>query len=403
MTKKIVARGAACGEQETAVKTAANLNLGGNFGRRRHLQIPEISAKTVRAFFRVAALLFPLFAVSAYAQGPYRYDPVDGIPPNVVTVNGRSYAITLQAKDRGGKFDGDELGVWDVTNPRDPFGCRNRLEVGTQTCNLEGVPIRIRLKGGKENEVEITIGQNEEFAAELRHIYLWRAKSTMEKTACGKQYRIGLQGGMKSAWLFFDASISQYMTSRSSNLSQLSPKYVVVIADERGRVGEQVPIADTGCWLFYRGGKWYPAKSRSDLLFGGEPSTPAPAPAASQRPPCFESTVYFVTGSSTFDATARDLLEVLALNMPKNATRIRVVGHTDRSEASVELSERRARAVADYFHGRGVPKEQFFVEGRGDSEPAVNGSAKSEPRNRRVLVIVESDGCVAGGPAPASP
>lgn len=73
--------------------------------------------------------------------------------------------------------------------------------------------------------------------------------------------------------------------------------------------------------------------------------------------------------------------------------RIQVIGHTDSvgSEAyNQQLSERRARATADYLIGQGVAASQVQVEGKGESEPrADNSTAAGRTQNRRVEIYLQ--------------
>lgn len=71
---------------------------------------------------------------------------------------------------------------------------------------------------------------------------------------------------------------------------------------------------------------------------------------------------------------------------------IDVIGHTDSSGADAynqELSERRARAVADYLQGRGVIQERIVAYGRGETQPvATNDTPEGRAANRRVELMI---------------
>jgi outer membrane protein OmpA-like peptidoglycan-associated protein len=73
--------------------------------------------------------------------------------------------------------------------------------------------------------------------------------------------------------------------------------------------------------------------------------------------------------------------------------RIQVIGHTDNKgseEYNQQLSERRARATADYLSSQGVDASQIEVEGRGELEPrADNGTAEGRAQNRRVEIYLQ--------------
>jgi OOP family OmpA-OmpF porin len=66
---------------------------------------------------------------------------------------------------------------------------------------------------------------------------------------------------------------------------------------------------------------------------------------------------------------------------------IEVIGHTDSTGAAdynQTLSERRAKAVADYLAGQGVNGALFSTKGMGESSPvADNGTSQGRAQNRR--------------------
>jgi outer membrane protein OmpA-like peptidoglycan-associated protein len=68
--------------------------------------------------------------------------------------------------------------------------------------------------------------------------------------------------------------------------------------------------------------------------------------------------------------------------------RVSVEGHTDAVGTDAynqDLSERRARSVADYLVSRGVPASQLSSQGFGETTPiATNDTAEGRALNRRV-------------------
>jgi outer membrane protein OmpA-like peptidoglycan-associated protein len=75
---------------------------------------------------------------------------------------------------------------------------------------------------------------------------------------------------------------------------------------------------------------------------------------------------------------------------------ITVEGHTDSigSDAyNQRLSERRARAVADWLVARGIPPDTIRAVGYGSSRPIVpqTGNAEEEKLNRRVEIRIEAE------------
>lgn len=72
---------------------------------------------------------------------------------------------------------------------------------------------------------------------------------------------------------------------------------------------------------------------------------------------------------------------------------VHVIGHTDStgSEAyNQQLSERRARSVADYLSAHGVSYQRLRTEGRGELEPrATNATEAGRQLNRRVEILIK--------------
>jgi len=76
-------------------------------------------------------------------------------------------------------------------------------------------------------------------------------------------------------------------------------------------------------------------------------------------------------------------------------TQIVIAGHTDSvgsEEYNLQLSLRRANAVADYLISRGVERSRLGTEGHGELEPiASNDTEQGRTQNRRVEIFVVPD------------
>ncbi len=103
----------------------------------------------------------------------------------------------------------------------------------------------------------------------------------------------------------------------------------------------------------------------------------------------------FQLGSAELTPQAREEAKVFAqaLQMPSlQSKRFVIEGHTDAqgSRASnLDLSQRRARAVADYLSSLGVSRDRFEVRGYGPDRPLPGRSAASQD-NRRVEAVLVS-------------
>lgn len=108
------------------------------------------------------------------------------------------------------------------------------------------------------------------------------------------------------------------------------------------------------------------------------------------------SDVLFAVDSAELGDAARGALDVAAAHLSsREPGTVQVVGHTDDVAGDAynqELSERRARAVADALSQR-IDTTRFPVEasGRGESEPVVpNVDDASRAANRRVTLVLTS-------------
>lgn len=118
-------------------------------------------------------------------------------------------------------------------------------------------------------------------------------------------------------------------------------------------------------------------------------------------------TIVDLPADTLFEFDRADLTSAAAANLAKVAELVRqapagpvaLVGHTDTKgddAYNLELSERRARAVADWMREQvGIRQRQYLATGKGETEPvAANQAAdgKDDPagraKNRRVEVSI---------------
>ncbi|WP_136162210.1 OmpA family protein [Sphingomonas flavalba] len=106
------------------------------------------------------------------------------------------------------------------------------------------------------------------------------------------------------------------------------------------------------------------------------------------------SNVTFATDQSAIEPRFRATLDQVADTLARyDSTLVDVYGHTDSQGSDAynqALSERRARAVADYLGMRGVNPARIGTRGFGESQPiASNDTAEGRAANRRVEIRVE--------------
>lgn len=123
-------------------------------------------------------------------------------------------------------------------------------------------------------------------------------------------------------------------------------------------------------------------------------STPAaPRPAAVARAPLAapraDLMIGFELGSDRMTSAGLAKARVFArsLLVPElRAKRFQIEGHTDsrgNPDANIELSRRRAQAVADFLVEQGVDRTRLEVVGKGSATP-LPGRRATDPINRRV-------------------
>lgn len=108
------------------------------------------------------------------------------------------------------------------------------------------------------------------------------------------------------------------------------------------------------------------------------------------------SDVLFDTGKATLKPGATRDLDRLATALKDNpSTRVKIEGYTDSvgsDSYNQDLSERRARAVADALQSRGVPADRYQIEGLGKEFPvATNDTPAGRQQNRRVEIVFSDD------------
>ncbi len=103
--------------------------------------------------------------------------------------------------------------------------------------------------------------------------------------------------------------------------------------------------------------------------------------------------IHFATNQAEIRPDSYPLLDQLAkaaATCPES--RIEIAGHTDSAGAAEynrKLSQRRARAVADYLFRKGIPRERLVARGYGESRPiASNATPEGMRKNRRIEMRV---------------
>lgn len=108
------------------------------------------------------------------------------------------------------------------------------------------------------------------------------------------------------------------------------------------------------------------------------------------------SNLEFETGRDKIKEKSYESLDRLAeLLVKKDEWKIQISGHTDNvgnDGANMTLSEKRAKAVANYLESKGVPRTRMIVQWYGETKPiADNSTPEGRAQNRRVEMEVVFD------------
>jgi len=103
--------------------------------------------------------------------------------------------------------------------------------------------------------------------------------------------------------------------------------------------------------------------------------------------------VTFATASADISASFFNVLNAVATVLKEYAkTTVDVIGHTDSvgsAKYNQQLSERRARSVAEYLAQQGIMPQRLLVAGMGETQPiASNSTPEGRSRNRRVTIQI---------------
>ena len=103
--------------------------------------------------------------------------------------------------------------------------------------------------------------------------------------------------------------------------------------------------------------------------------------------------VTFATASADISASFYSVLNAVAIVLKEYAkTTVDVIGHTDNvgsAQYNQQLSERRARSVAEYLAQQGIMSQRLLVAGMGETQPiASNDTPEGRSRNRRVTIQI---------------
>jgi len=103
--------------------------------------------------------------------------------------------------------------------------------------------------------------------------------------------------------------------------------------------------------------------------------------------------ILFDFDSYTLKDEAKQTLDAIYEILKEHPDReIQISGHTDnigKEDYNLELSEKRAKVVAEYLLQKGLKEDQISYKGYGSSKPIVpNDSVENQAKNRRVEILI---------------
>ena len=103
--------------------------------------------------------------------------------------------------------------------------------------------------------------------------------------------------------------------------------------------------------------------------------------------------VTFASNSPDINAGFYDVLDSVCIVLKEyEKTTVDVIGHTDSVGSETynqQLSEKRARSVAQYLAGRKILQDRLLLVGRGETQPvASNNTPEGRSQNRRVEIKI---------------
>ena len=101
----------------------------------------------------------------------------------------------------------------------------------------------------------------------------------------------------------------------------------------------------------------------------------------------------FAFDSATLSSKAQASLDKLAADLKDSGKKAEVNGYTDSTgsaEYNIDLSQRRAKAVASYLESKGVAAKNLTVKGYGATDfVASNDTPEGRAQNRRVDIVLK--------------
>ncbi|WP_319582396.1 OmpA family protein [uncultured Pseudodesulfovibrio sp.] len=169
---------------------------------------------------------------------------------------------------------------------------------------------------------------------------------------------------------------------------------IVLLPDLNGHVGEVTVTSEGGqTATLTEANQAVTGTSKVTTLSDAQVQSEFGAAIAAQPMPTARFILHFFSDSSELTAESKKLIpDVMQSWRDRNATDVSVIGHTDtvgEKQYNYDLSVRRAQKVRDLLVKAGMPEDIIQMTSHGEENPLIpTPDGKSEPRNRRVEVLV---------------
>ncbi len=206
-----------------------------------------------------------------------------------------------------------------------------------------------------------------------------------------------VRGGLDHEWGDFGSRQSTLSLGLEKFLPGSGSSFALTVETLRRDGDFVLDERDTRAWLWWRydfGGSaaWRPVEPYREVEVREEVPAPEPEPVVVRNEIGMDAAAFFDFDRFALSESDRAELAAIvdALRSDRRVSRIAVTGHTcdlGPSAYNLGLSERRARAVADFLVAQGVDAAEIDVRGAGEVEPRFpNDGPANRAKNRRVDV-----------------
>lgn len=206
-----------------------------------------------------------------------------------------------------------------------------------------------------------------------------------------------VRGGVDHEWGDFGSRQTTLSLGLEKFLSGSGSSFALSLESLRRDGDFVLDERDTRAWLWWRydiggGAAWRPVEPYREVEVREELPAAEPEPVVIRNEVGMDAAAFFDLDRFVLrDADRAELAAIIdVLRSDRRVSRIAVTGHTcdlGPEAYNLRLSERRARAVADFLVANGVDPAEIDLRGAGEAEPRFpNDGPANRAKNRRVDV-----------------